>query len=223
MPTRNFSQKEYEDTFLSKNDIRQKAISVALDVRKFEIELYWKRATYFWTFIAAALAGFAAIQASSVAAKTDLSVILSSLGFVFSVGWLCVNRGSKYWQENWENHLDLLEDKECGPIYKVIVKRRKPKDVNEYIEHFLNGPSPISVSKINQIISLYVSILWLFLIYYSLPDFSSSADVNWFYVLIIGISVCTCIAFFTKLGGTYPGGYWHNATIRSAIINNDDS
>ena len=31
-----------------------RALAYALDIRKFEIELYWKRGTYFWAFIAAA-------------------------------------------------------------------------------------------------------------------------------------------------------------------------
>ena len=31
---------------------------IALDIRKFEIDLYWKRAAYFWTFIAAAFGAY---------------------------------------------------------------------------------------------------------------------------------------------------------------------
>ena len=30
------------------------AIKIALETRKFEIELYWKRATYFWAFLVSA-------------------------------------------------------------------------------------------------------------------------------------------------------------------------
>jgi len=221
MPTREFSQNEYEETFIKDAGIRKSALDIALDVRKFEIELYWKRATYFWTFIAAALAGYGAIQASSIINKTDLSVILSCLGVVFSVGWLCVNRGSKKWQENWENHVDMLEDKECGPIYKVVLTRSKPSGLDENIQHILNGPSPISVSKVNQIISLYVSILWSFLLFYSLPKFTTEAAINWNYIFIITITFLTCLAFFKKFGTTYSGGYKHYATIRTAHIDNN--
>lgn len=220
MPTRDFSQEDYESTFLSDDSVRKNALTVALDVRKFEIELYWKRATYFWTFIAAALAGFAAIQASSMSNKTDMSVILACLGIVFSIGWLCVNRGSKHWQENWENHVDMLEDKECGPIYKVILTRSEPSNKSETIEHLLNGPSPISVSKVNQIISLYVSILWVSLLFYSLPPFSLDAQINWLYVFLIVFTFITCCSFFFKFGATYTGGYKHYATIRTAHIDN---
>nr|WP_246236178.1 hypothetical protein [Acerihabitans arboris] len=96
MPTREFSNAEYRDRFLKGEELNIRSLDHALDIRKFEIELYWKRATYFWTFIAATLAGFMAIQSSSSTNKTDLSILLCSLGIVFSFGWLCVNRGSKY-------------------------------------------------------------------------------------------------------------------------------
>src|SRR6267378_6754839 len=112
MPTTDFSDEEYKVAFLEKKSVAGESINVealerALDIRKFEIDLYWKRATYFWTFIAATLAGFVAVQASSSGNKTDLSVLLSNLGFVLSFGSLCVNRGSKFWQENWEYHVDM--------------------------------------------------------------------------------------------------------------------
>ena len=150
MPISKYSQEEYENDFLKDSLKREKALERALDTRKFEIELYWKRATYFWTFIGAILAGFIAIQASSISNKTDLSVVLSCVGCVFSVAWFCVNRGSKHWQENWEKHVDMLEDSISGPLYKVILTRGVPKGVNENIRHVLTGPSALSVSKINQ-------------------------------------------------------------------------
>src|SRR5258706_16354530 len=40
------------------------ALQHALDIRKFEIDLYWRRATYFWAFIAAAFAAYAAVQSA---------------------------------------------------------------------------------------------------------------------------------------------------------------
>ncbi len=147
MPTEKYSQEEYIQEFSDAK--KEHAFKLALDIRKFEIDLYWRRATYFWTFIAATLAGFAAIQASSAANKADLSVLLSCLGVVFSFGWFSVNRGSKHWQENWENHLDMLEDEFAGPLYKVILTRSKPKGLIEWASHLITGPSAISVSKIN--------------------------------------------------------------------------
>jgi Na+/melibiose symporter-like transporter len=78
-----------------------KALTLALDIRKFEIELYWKRATYFWTFIAAAFAAYAIVY-SRADSKDDpwLLLVFSCLGFLFSSAWYLVNRGSKFWQNN---------------------------------------------------------------------------------------------------------------------------
>jgi tRNA A-37 threonylcarbamoyl transferase component Bud32 len=39
-------------------EVRKEALKQALDIRKFEIDLYWKRATYFWAFIAVSFAGY---------------------------------------------------------------------------------------------------------------------------------------------------------------------
>lgn len=155
-----------EGSEAKESDGKQKsALERALDIRKFEIQLYWERAKYFWAFIAAALAGYGAIQASSsisISDKTDLSVYISCLGIVFSFGWYCANRGSKQWQENWENHVDLLEDNITGPLYKVVLRRPNPKNCQQWVKEQMTGPYRLSVSKINQLISLYVSFLWVF-------------------------------------------------------------
>lgn len=216
------SHKEYLAEFDSPDKKkREKALEHALDIRKFEIDLYWKRATYFWAFIGATLAGYGALQATSIiSSKEDLSVVLCCLGLVFSCGWFCVNKGSKQWQENWENHVDMLEDEVIGPLYKVVLRRPKPKGLKEILAQIINGPSPFSVSKINQIISLYVTILWIFLLYKSLPVFSMSASINWEYVIIIGVTLIICICFF-MWGRTYEGGYTHLATKRRAEIDNN--
>ncbi len=214
--TKEISPEEYAKAFEGKE---AEALQQALDIRKFEIELYWRRATYFWTFIGATFAGFLAIQASSAPNKQDLTVILSCLGVVFSFGWVCVNRGSKYWQENWEKHVDILEDTVTGPLYKVVLSRNKMEKKLEKIVHLVTGPSSISVSKVNQIISLYVFLLWIALLFYSLPKFNLNESINGFYATIIALSAVSCGAFLW-LGRTYPGGYFHTATLRKSRIKN---
>lgn len=219
MPQTEYTQQQYETDFLSDKEKAEKALEHALDIRKFEIELYWKRATYFWTFIGATFAGFLAIQASGAENKEALSVLLSCLGFVFSVAWVGVIRGSKKWQENWEKHVDILEDKITGPLYKVVLTRGRPKGFAENVKHFITGPSSLSVSKINQIISLYVSTIWGLLVCYSLPAFDCQTEINWFYLSLVATSILASICFFW-LGRTYQGGYWHRATIRTTEIKN---
>jgi len=214
--TQRITPEQYSEYFRGKE---VKALERAQDIRKFEIDLYWRRATYFWTFIGATFAGFLAIQASEAQNKQDLSVILSCLGVVFSFAWLCVNRGSKFWQENWEKHVDVLEDEVTGPLYKVVMSRNLDDYTrSEKVRDWITGPSDLSVSKINQLISLYVFILWVLLLWYSLPTFSVSAQVNWFYCGLIGLSAIVCASFVFKLGRTYRGGYWHNAELRKSRI-----
>jgi len=186
------SQKEYRKLFSLDVDSKEgkskkeEALRYAHDIRKFEIDLYWKRATYFWTFIGAAMAGFFVIQTIGEPEKTYLSVIVGCLGFMFSFAWFCANRGSKYWQENWENHVDLLEDSLVGPLYKVVISRPE-KDKKNPLRNIIE-PAPYSVSKINLIVSLYVTLLWAIL------TFQALTDIEWLYVVLIAITIFGCFA-----------------------------
>jgi hypothetical protein len=210
---------------------RQLALEHALDIRKFEIQLYWTRATYFWTFIAAALGAFGAVQTvDDKAVLTDLSVFLSCIGAVLSFAWYCANRGSKQWQENWENHVDLLEDDVTGPLYKVVLTRPKKKKVeNEGMKEtvkrwggqgadLVTGPASFSVSKINQLISLYLTAVWISLLFYALPPISPSVDPNWDYLVAIGLAVIAC-GFIAGLGRSHDTDYSPDAKLRKVAIN----
>ncbi|HEY4676298.1 MAG TPA: hypothetical protein VIJ01_04010 [Candidatus Angelobacter sp.] len=146
-----------EDTKKSK---AEKALELALEIRKFEIELYWKRATYFWTFLAVALAGYVTVSTSKdipANEKPDALLLVSCLGVVFSIAWYFVNRGSKFWQENWEKHVDLLENEINGPLYKTVLSEA------DLAFWKLWGPYDFSVSKINQLLSLFVVLLFVLL------------------------------------------------------------
>src|SRR6266542_2126084 len=141
--------------------ITEKALDLALDIRKFEIGLYWQRTAYFWALIAVAFAGFFAVQsAEHIESKSFHAFVIACIGFLFSLAWFLVNRGSKFWQENWENHVDMLEDGLAGPLYKTILRRPKPE---RFVEKWIDGPAPISVSKINQWVSLFTVVLWVLL------------------------------------------------------------
>jgi len=185
-----------------KTTVTEKALEHALDIRKFEIELYWKRATYFWTFIGATLAAFLAVYASSSLTKPiqqDLSVLLSCLGLVFSFAWVLVNRGSKFWQENWEQHVDALEDNLTGPLYKTIMPKKE--------SHWLVNSSQISVSKINQLVSVYISLLWFTLLINTLyPNFSLENDVNYLHLTLVLMSFFICLTFLC-LGKSSSANY----------------
>lgn len=214
--TEKINPEKYAELFAGKESA---ALEKALDIRKFEIDLYWKRATYFWTFIGVTFAGYFAIQTSNSLHNRDILIVLSCLGMVFSWAWFCVNRGSKFWQENWEKHVDNLEDKTIGPLYKIILSRNTDDyRFGDKLNNFITGPSQNSVSKINQIISLYMTILWCILLFYSLPPFKFNASVNIFYLSVIFLTILTCISFVFKFGKSYTDGSWHVAKVRKSRI-----
>ena len=212
---------------------RKQALAEALDIRKFEIEMYWKRATYFWTLFAATLAGYSVVQSDQkiveIVNPGFLSVLLASLGLVFSVAWLCVNKGSKQWQENWENHVNMLEDHVIGPLYKTVLYRRDSRGTKERLEYMLTGPGSFSVSGINQIISWYVVMLWALLLWRalpsfvlcrSLPPFWLCGPIQWEYAIVVGFSLLTC-AMFIWLARTHHGEQEYDADTRHASIKPD--
>ncbi len=149
------TREEYLASFPVTKDIRKEALRQALDIRKFEIDLYWKRATYFWTFIAASFAAYFALQTKADIASVYL---VSCLGFLFSLAWYLVNRGSAAWQRNWEAHVDLLEDEVMGPLYKTLINRQK------YDFYNLAEPYAYSPSRLNTLLALGVTATWFVLI-----------------------------------------------------------
>jgi lipopolysaccharide export LptBFGC system permease protein LptF len=69
---------------------RECAYKLALQIRQFEIELYWKRATYFWTLIAATFAGYFAL-ATSKEPHPGLVFLVSCIGLVLSASVVSTN------------------------------------------------------------------------------------------------------------------------------------
>lgn len=190
--------KEKDAGFNDKTAIE--ALKNALDIRKFEIELYWKRAGYFWTFIGLIYAVYCGVLVKLDALTKGVSGIneyqmsilflISTAGFCLSLSWFYVNKGSKFWQENWENIISMLENYVIGPSYKLILKRDKPKWF-KIPERLLMGPQPYSVSKINQLISLYNVAFWLCINYWSIREIESVPCWN----IISRISLIAALSF----------------------------
>lgn len=117
--------------------------------RNYEIDKFWTRAAYFWGFIVLIFGGYiTVITSDNIKNVTDihLDLYLLSLGLLFSLAWWLVIKGSKCWQENWENHIDFLENFISGPIYKTVFYRQR---------RFY------SVSKLNEIMAIAVLLVWV--------------------------------------------------------------
>jgi hypothetical protein len=165
------------------------ALDKALDNRKFEIELYWKRATYFWLLNAAAFAGYIT-AATSTTLHSDILVAIACVGLVLSFAWYLVNKGSRQWQDNWESHVDMLEDSVTGPLYKTVLRAPKPDGV---IRHLVAG-AEFSVSKINIIVSLFAVVIWLILIIRAMMPLDVKIPLS--YVLLLTVSALAIIAMW---------------------------
>jgi hypothetical protein len=99
----------------------ERAYEEASKVRQFEIQMYWERTKYFWAFISTIYVAYYKVFVDIYEKEHGVLplLVLACLGFIFSVAWILVNKGSKHWQENWENHIDLLEDSVTGPLHKI--------------------------------------------------------------------------------------------------------
>ena len=135
-----------------KKDLHKTAFEKAWEIRNFEIDKFWQRSMFFWGFIAFIFTGYIIVvtgENCEEAKRMYLDFYLILLGGIFSVAWLLVICGSKRWQENWEKHIDFLEDEITGPLYKTIYHRKK----NYY-----------SVSGINKILAWVVIATWIVLL-----------------------------------------------------------
>ena len=139
-------------------DARKAALEQALRTREFEISLYWKRTAYFWAFIVSIYVAYFNVFDVKNCGETltfirPASLIaLSFLGFFFSLAWFMVNKGSKFWQENWEIHVSMLEDDVIGPLYKTHLNP-------SYSSKFgLTSAFDFSVSKVNMVASFVVGL-----------------------------------------------------------------
>lgn len=188
-PPEGMSQDEY-DIYFSDPDIRKAAFEKAWQIRNFEIDLYWKRAAYFWAFIAATFAGYIAVISSDNYPKNsliELEYYLICLGVIFSFAWSLVNWGSKKWQENWEGHIDRLEESFTGPLYRII-----------------SSGASHSVSKVNLSVSIFIGCIWILLgvqyISRHITFCNSTNGLAWYFIIstVASISFIVLVLFWGR-------------------------
>lgn len=199
------SKEDYINNFDEKK--LEEAFQIALDTRKFEIELYWKRTGYFVLFIGAVFVGYykvLPISGPSDSEKEWLLLLLSSLGFLLSLLWYMANRGSKFWQENWEAHIEDLSIKLRKPIFGII----KINEYTIYNPKQFNKSYPFSVSRVNQMVSLIITFSWLIILLKDLGLFlvfeNNYFDWGKFFVAVldsfwVGIIFRSCRSFAANI------------------------
>lgn len=180
----------FEGNSLCQDSKAYKAYEQAWDARKFEIDNYWKRTTYFWAFQVTSFAGYFAIVNSDSYQKNlkneEILFCVIALGFITALAWSLINIGSKFWQRHWEKHIDMLETDITGPLYKTVFAYKNIKT--------------FSVSKINEIISRFFAFIWIALgTKYCLDHltWTSSGNIAWIEMIVaLGILYFSGAMFF---------------------------
>jgi hypothetical protein len=204
----------------NKNDDKKlrEAYDRAHDIRKFEIEMYWRRSAYMWTLQAAALAGLALMistskglswncnpeniydilmpRASNCASNrlTFVAVIAVWLfGTFSSIVWILLLEGAKFWQNNWERHVDHLEHQFSGDLYKTYPGT--------------DSIAPYSVSKLNKLMAGFVLFIWIWIAFATLGIMVPDA---WCTMLLLSaLSVIIFVILFVA-PGVRMSSSWHS-------------
>lgn len=188
----------------AQKDIYLAVFKEALRNRQFEISLYWSRTNYGWAFLVLMFTGYFAIYGSKdiePLSKGKILLLISSIGLVFSFGWYLVNRGSKYWQENWEKHVDMLEQRVLGTLFRTTID----PDLFKLQDWF--SPLKVSVSRINQIFSVFITLVWVLLWFREIFSVVRQSGITFFNSVIhfTGLSItliCSCCFVSIVLFGT---------------------
>lgn len=197
-------QEYYQDLIDLPEEVAKRALEKAWETRNFEIDLYWRRATYFWALIASTFVGYFALISSEKYLTQEVGnnvevYFLICIGFVLSLAWHLTNIGSKQWQRHWEVHVDLLEDKFTGPLYKTVYPELT-----------------FSVSKINEIVSFMIIGIWFLLgVKYMIDQdlvqpLCSDFDVNYF---VLASTMLSALAAISMIKGHGRGRFGQRSVI----------
>ncbi len=166
----NGTRKEYFDLmgFQQGSDKHRNALKRAHEIRKFEIELYWERNKYMYLIVSVIFLGVfnEKIYGEDETIRKFVQLCLLFVGMIVAFAWVLINKGSKFWLENWESHIDMLEDEFEGNLYKVVDRINFKKNA-------------WSVSKVNIYLSIFIFICFsvLFIIFF-LKEFSLNYRIS---------------------------------------------
>jgi hypothetical protein len=155
------------------------AIEVALAARQFELEHFWRRALFFWGFIASAFIGLV----NTYPTQPRLSIVVSCFGLMCSLSWTLVNRGSKYWYESWETKVKDNSDEDIKILFtKVEIPRKRG----------LWSAKRYSVSRLSIALSDFTFILWIGILGYQLFPIKND-ELEWWALNDLSSIIVLCV------------------------------
>lgn len=177
-----------------------------LELRKFEIENFWKRTLFFWGTIAIVLVGYFGAKI-----ETKYFIFISFIGLLYNIIFSMSIRGSKYWQEHWETMAVIYENNLEFKLFK--------SEMSDYIflknSHYITFPFRFSVSKLTMLLSDITVILWFMLWIKDMSylftegcvffEFSKYSTLHLFtvYTLVVHFAFVLYIIYFFKKGDVF--------------------
>ena len=126
----------------------EKQFDVALQCRNMEIELFWKRSSFYWVFVGAALVAYGVLYDKN----PQIRIMIAAFGLLSSLAWFLGNIGSKWWIDNWEKKLGQYGRPIIGDLFDI---EDRPIDL------FPGLPlRRFSVTRLAIFLSLFVCVLW---------------------------------------------------------------
>ena len=187
---------------------REKALNRAYELRSFEIEHYWKRATYFWAFQVAIFAAFGLLWRNTAACDWSLvTVALSGFGVLTAFANSLSARGSKFWQENWEKHIDMLEDEIEGRLHKTVWLSEQ-------------GKISFSVSRVNETLSDFFIVFWIVVTLYVAYEFVEPLPLGWLDIFKLKSVLASTLLALTCIGVAY---LFHQTSRPRGVLSNGGS
>ena len=110
----------------NKSSCNPSELSIALENRAFEIQLFWQRSNYFMALMTALGIGVFAIK------EPFYALTISIFAAITSWFWYKTNLGSKFWHESWEVEVVLLAKE-----LKIRSFEKPTSDVKEQVRNSL--------------------------------------------------------------------------------------
>ena len=173
--------------------------------RNFEISHLWQRSVFLATFMLAIMAGYGTLLLQLLKVKPCctptkyhlVAVFLCYLGYIFSLLWVMMAKGSKFWYERYERAISVfiknrIEKNSFVPYYGNLPK---PYEMNDSVLNTSAGN--YSVSKINICIGIIGLFAWSIInvvhsVFFFL-NICKNSDIT--QAILFGIGQCGIISF----------------------------
>lgn len=172
----------------------------SLELRNFEIKNFWTRAWFFGALMVAIASAYFEVSKDDTKPSAKYQIYLAFLGLLVSLFQCLMNRGSKYWQERWENKTKNRES-QLG----IDVTKTKGPDERWLLdagtlaknENFFSLPRRYSVTKLTILVWDIITIAWCSLWITNMHlQFEPIGHWDWATIGIHALIIFYILAFF---------------------------